>query len=155
VGRMKAGPEYIDNMSRPFSPNADTYKSFYIYNLKVLPEYQKHGAGTALINIAKKESVRELCSGNLHLISHNTRTPINMPHLFYRKNGFSCNKYHKSSQDYFDKCIEKGEPITKSCFTKIPMYIEKCVKNQDKNIEMWYNLKFKNPKLFDFLCNSF
>jgi GNAT superfamily N-acetyltransferase len=149
VGMMKAGPEYIDNTCRPFSPNAESYKSFYIYRLQISPEARKQGAGRALINIAKKESVRQFCSGNVHLISQNPINPAETPHLFYRKQGFLCSQYHKSSQDYFDKCIKEGKPVDiKVCGTKIPMYIEKCVVNQGANLDMWHNIARHFPKLF-------
>ena len=148
VGLMLARPTTIRDPLRRFSPNADEYCSFFID--RIYTYIKNHGVGSAFINIAKKESIRNFCSGNVHLISKNTRSPLDMPHLFYRKHGFKCNKYYKSSEKYFDECLKEGKPIETTKYgIEIPMYIEKCVKNQLENINKWYMYKVRFPRLFD------
>jgi hypothetical protein len=147
IGEMKAKPETIRDMYRRFSPNADVYDSFYIERLRA---FKRHvGVGKAFINIAKKESFRYLCCGNIHLIAKNFLDIKDTPFVFYRKMGFSFNKYNQQTQKYIDDCIRtKTTPSLKDCGSQTPMYIEKCVINQKEEIEKAYNLKIKSPKLF-------
>lgn len=148
VGTMIGRPEVIRDTYRRFSPNADVYSSFFIHRLY---SYVKNiGVGKAFINIAKRESVRTLCSGNVHVISKNVLNPKEVPHLFYRKMGFSCNKYNESSNQYFDKCIKENKPVDiKKCGVEIPMFIEKCVVNQLEDTEKMFWFKIRFPRLFD------
>lgn len=152
AGFMSAYPETIEDNYRQFSPNANRYVSFFIQRLKILPEYRRQGAGTALINIAKRESIRNLCCGNVHLISHNVENPGEIPHLFYRKQGFKCNKYNKKTEEQLDKWIKEGKrPEDFKCSYSMPMYIEKCVQNQDEMINFFYKLKVRFPNIFNLL----
>jgi len=150
AGFMSAYPETINNDHYHFSPNATRYVSFFIHRLRILPEYRRQGAGTALINIAKKESYRNLCCGNVHLISHNTENPRETPHLFYRKQGFNCSKHQQQTQEFLDRWIKEGKrPEGFKCSYSIPMHIEKCVENQDEMINYFYNLKVELPEIFN------
>ena len=148
VGLMIARPEVVRDKYRRFSPNADVYSSFFINRLN---SYVKNiGVGKAFINIAKKESVRTLCSGNVHLISKNTQNPKEAPHLFYKKLGFKCNKYNDKCNKYFDECIKENKPVDiKICGSEIPMYIEKCVVNQLEYTERMFWFKVRHPNWFD------
>jgi len=149
AGQMKAYPEVVRDSYYTFSPNATEYRSFFIDRLFVEKEYRRMGIGTMLINIAKKESIRSLCSGNIHLISKNLASVCDVPHKFYRKLGFQCNKYSKTIQDYLDRCIkEDKQPDIKKTGISLPMFIEKCVIGQDKDIEKTYQLMIKFPGLF-------
>jgi hypothetical protein len=147
IGEMKARPETIRDTYRRFSPNADVYVSFYIEKLRA---FKKNiGVGKAFINIAKKESFRHLCCGNVHLIAKNFLDVSDTPFVFYRKMGFSFNKYNQQTQKYIDDCIKtKTIPLSENCGYELPMYIEKCVVNQQEEIEKAYNFKIKHPKLF-------
>lgn len=142
LGRMEATPMIVNNKYREYSPNADSYKSLYINRLIVNKRNQ--GIGRAFINIAKKESVRKLCSGNLHVISSNLFDKNNPPHIFYRKMGFCFNKYSQRTQKYIDDCIKYNEPYMPGiCPNDIPMYIEKCVKNQTECLKKLYEFRIK------------
>ena len=69
VGEMIARPVTIRDYFYHYSPNAHTYTSFFIDRLQVF--VKNVGIGSIFINIAKKESIRRFCSGNVHLISKN------------------------------------------------------------------------------------
>lgn len=148
VGKMIAYPEIVRDKYRMFSPNADVYSSFFIHRLYSF--VKNIGVGKAFINIAKRESIRTLCSGNVHLISRNPLNPKEVPHLFYRKLGFHCNKYYQVSEKYFDECIKENKPVDiGNCGIEIPMYIEKCVVNQLEQTEKMFWFKIRFPRLFD------
>lgn len=150
VGKMKAYPETIFDTTRQFSPNADSYRSFYIDRL--FSFFKDNGVGRAFINIAKKESLKEFCSGNVHVISTNRFDKDNPSHIFYRKSGFSFNKYSCCYKKYIDECIKNHTQIEKGkCPPDIPMYIENSVINQDKNLELLYKIKVKFPEIFQWL----
>jgi hypothetical protein len=150
LGEMKARPETIRDTYRRFSPNADIYDSFYIEKLQA---YKRNsGIGKTFINIAKKESLRYLCCGNIHLIAKNFLNPKDTPFMFYRKMGFSFNKYNQQTQKYIDNCIKtKSIPLLNKTGSQIPMYVEKCVINQKEAIEKMYNMKIKFPQFFNTL----
>jgi hypothetical protein len=148
IGEMKARPETIRDKYRRFSPNADEYDSFYIERLRA---YKRNiGVGRTFINIAKKESIRHLCCGNIHLIAKNYLNPKDTPFVFYRKMGFSFGKHHQQTQKYIDECIKQNQkPEIKNCGMEIPMYIEKYVINQKEMIDKFYNIKIKFPEIFN------
>ena len=147
VGEMTAYPETIHDLNRQFSPNADSYRSFYIKRLNVFD--RNKGAGRAFINIARKESLRNFCFGNLHVISSARFDKNNPPHIFYRKMGFKFNQYSKVTEKYIDECIKNHVQIeNEKCFMDIPMYIEKDVDLSGKLLSTFYKLKIKFPYLF-------
>ena len=147
VGEMTAFPETIYDSNRQFSPNADSYRSFYIKNLIAIE--RNKGVGKAFINIAKKESIRNFCFGNLHVISSARFDKNNPPHIFYRKMGFKFNQYSKVTEKYIDECIKNHVQIeNEKCFMDIPMYIEKDVDLSGKLLSTFYKLKIKFPYLF-------
>ncbi len=148
VGEMKARPEVVSDKFFRFSPNAESYRSFYIERLRAFVKNQ--GVGKTFIKIAQKESSRNFCSGNVHLVSYNTTNPKEVPHMFYRKLGFEFNKYCKNTQQYIDECIKMNiRPFAnRQCRSECPMYLEKCVNGQEEEIKNTYNLKIKFPWLF-------
>lgn len=147
VGEMTAYPETIHDLNRQFSPNADSYRSFYIKRLNVFDRHK--GAGRAFINIARKESLRNFCLGNIHLISSARMDMENPPHIFYRKMGFLCSKYFKLIEKYLDECIQNHTRIEKGkCPLDIPMYIEKDVDLSGKKQAAFYEMKIKFHYLF-------
>lgn len=147
VGKMIAYPQYVNTSFREFSPNADKYRSFYI--AKLISYIRNKGIGTSFINIAKKESLRNFCSGNVHVISSDLYDKKNPPHIFYRKQGFNFNKYSGHTQKYIDECIKYKEPYYPGiCKNEIPMYIEKCTVNQEKDLEKYFQFKVKFKDIF-------
>lgn len=148
VGEMIAYPETIYDINRQFSPHADSYKSFFIKSLMAFN--RNKNVGTTFINIAKKESLRNFCLGNLHLISSSRFDKINPPHIFYRKMGFKFNKYSKLTEKYIDDCIKNHKQVEQGhCPMDIPMYI---IKNIDENTESKHFYLFRQfPYLSDIL----
>jgi len=150
VGKMIAFPQDVNTHFREFSPNADKYRSFYI--AKLCAYVRNKGVGTAFINIAKKESLRNFCSGNVHVRSSDIYDKNNPPHIFYRKKGFNFNKYSTSLQKYIDECIKYNEPYSRGTYSnEISMYIEKCACNQNKDLEKFYHFKVKFSQIFNWL----
>lgn len=142
LGRMETTPMVVNNRYREYSPNADEYRSLFINRLIV--NRRNQGIGSAFINIAKKESVRKFCLGNLHVISSNLFDKKNPPHIFYRKMGFCFNKHSARTEKYIDECIQYNEPYFPGiCPNDIPMYIEKCVKNQKQCLDKLYEFRKK------------
>ena len=147
VGEMKAYPEDVYDKFRQFSPNKDSYRSFYIQRLFA---YEKNkGIGKSFINIAKKESFRNFCFGNLHVISSARFAMDNPPHIFYRKMGFSFGRNYSCSEKYIDECIKNNKQVEKGkCPLDIPMYIENNIDINEKTWDRYCNLKSKFSYLF-------
>lgn len=150
VGEMKAYQETIYDIYRQFSPNADIYRSFFIDRLTAFVRNQ--GVGHAFINIAKRESLRRFCLGNVHVISSSFLDKVNPPHIFYRKEGFNCSKYQQSTQNYLDECIKNHKQVERGkCSMDIPMYIEKNTDTNGDGIKRTFDFKIKFRDLFEWL----
>lgn len=150
VGMMKAKPETICETHKLFFPENGVFHSFFIERLFAFK--RNCGVGTALINIAKRESVRNFCSGNVHVISSGLYDPVNPPHIFYRKQGFNFNQYSKLTQEHVDECIKNGTQIDVGRFGgRVIMHIAKCLKNQEQDINRLYEFKIKFPDLFNYI----
>lgn len=148
VGMMKARPTTVCNKKRIYFPIEGTFQSFLVEKLFA---YKRNcGVGTALINIAKKESVRNFCTGNVHLISSSMYDRANPPHIFYRKQGFDFNEYCKVTAAHIDECIKNGTHVNpKKCRSDVIMHIAKCLENQDKEINRTYEFMVKFPNIFN------
>lgn len=148
VGQMSAFPEIIQDKYRRFSPNADEYPSFFIHRL--FSYRRNEGIGKIFINIAKKESEKHMCLGNIHTIASSLFDRENPPFIFFRKMGFKFNKYCTKTAEYIDECIRKDKQADPNkCFARdIPMFIDKCTTNCDEEVEKYYQLKLKFPYLF-------
>lgn len=150
VGKMQASPTIIRDSNRQYSPNADVYPSFFIDRL--FSYNRNQGVGKAFINIAKKESLRSLCLGNLHVVASSYFDKTNPPYIFYRKLGFNCNKYNQETQKYLDNCIKKHIQVSPKKVAKdLPMYIEKDVDLTGEAVNKAYQTKIKFPELFEFI----
>lgn len=150
VGRMEAYPTTIRDINRQYSPNADEYPSFFIDRLFSYKRNQ--GVGKAFISIAKKESIRNLCLGNIHLIASSYYDKTNPPYLFYRKLGFNCNKYSQETQKYLDNCIKRHRQVSPKKVAKdLPMYIEKDVDPTREAVNKAYQIKIKFPEILEFM----
>lgn len=150
VGKMLAFPTTIRDINRQYSPNADEYPSFFIDRL--FAYQRKKGVGKAFINIAQKESIRNLCLGNLHVIASSYFDKTNPPYIFYRKLGFNCNKYTQETQKYLDNCIKRHRQVAPQKVVKdLPMYIEKDVDLTGESVNKAYQIKIKFPEIFEFM----
>ncbi len=119
MGSMQAYPEFILDR-RTYYPNEIGYNSLYIANITSF--VKGCGVGTALINLAKKESIRRNCEGRIHLVARNiTGEPDNIPIIFYRKLHF--NSQYSCLMKNIDAFL-KGEKALSTQSTKsIPMYM--------------------------------
>jgi len=118
AGRMVAMPEFLSDTKTYYPDKKDCY-SLYIKRLFVEKNYRSKGAGTALLNIAAKDSYRRHCSGNVHLIAQALEQG-NHPHKFYRKYGFdSQSKYHI---DLIDNAIKNNTELPPARWC-IPMFL--------------------------------
>lgn len=144
VGMMKAYPEVLQDDYRRFSPNSSRYKSFFIDRLFA---YKRNvGVGKAFINIAKKESFRFLCLGNIHTIASSVFDKVNPPYVFFRKMGFDFGRFCSVQKKQVDEAIKLGiKPNVKG---DIPMFIEKNVDNNGALENSFYKFKCKFPELF-------
>jgi len=110
AGRMTAYPIY--------NKKQDSY--LFIETLNVYQ--QRRGFGTKFIEFAKKLSLQKDCGGRIKLIASATELdPQNPPHIFYRKNGFSC--YNKKVLKKIDSHILKNKQLPyKKTFCDIMYY---------------------------------
>lgn len=147
VGKMKAKPETIYDKHRHFSPGADVYRSFFIDRLFA---YKKNsGVGRAFINIAKKESLRNFCLGNVHTIASSRFDQTNPPYVFFRKMGFEFGRFNSLMAKHVDECIKTNSKVNSKVYGgDIPMYIAKNVDIDGKELAKQFNLKRKFPELF-------
>lgn len=146
VGKMKARPEIISDKSRRFSPNAEVYHSFFIDRLFAYT--RGSGVGKAFIKIAKKESFRNLCLGNIHTIASSLFDKQNPPYIFFRKQGFNFNKYSTVTAKKIDDCIKHKTQI--NICGDFPMYIEADVDISGQSMKRAYELKLKFSDIFRF-----
>lgn len=150
VGKMKAKPEIIRDKYRHFSPDADVYRSFFIDRLFA---YKKHiGVGKSFINIAKKESERHLCLGNIHTIASSLFDHKNPPYIFFRKMGFNFSRFNSSSAKYIDECIKTNSQVdTNIRIGDVPMYIVKNIDADGKFLEKYFKFKNNFSEVFNYL----
>ena len=82
--------------------------SLYIETLNI---YQKRqGFGSIFLNFAKHISKHLGCEGRVKLIAATTEyDPLNPPHIFYRKNGFTTD--NKKLLKKMDKYIKKNKQL--------------------------------------------
>ncbi len=147
VGEMRAYPEVIYDQYRRFSPDIDSYHSFFIDRL--FAHKKRIGVGTAFINIAKKESQRHFCLGNVHTIASSVYDKNNPPYIFFRKQGFNFSKYNKITQQIVDDCIKNNLPINKTtqlCHGDIPMYIVQNLDPTGELIEKYFRMRIRFPE---------
>ena len=97
-------------------------------NLRLRPDYKgtslaidyltvfepEKGFGRALINFAKNYSKKIGCNGYVFLMADGSYTPSRVPHVFYRKCGFTT--LDKKLDKGLDKCIKKNKPANWNIF---------------------------------------
>ena len=114
----------------------------YLYTTK-----RGGGYGKALLNFAKKLSEQTGCSGQIILKSVGRFLPMSVPHLFYRKNGFTT--LDKKTDKKMDKFIKKNQRASQRDFSDMFMYfpekkqkslIEKFAEKQKKYLLFFNNI---------------
>lgn len=98
----------IRDFGDKFKDNAGS-KSLYVNDLFVPESCRGQGVGRALINNAKRASMKNGADGNLHLVAYNVDHPGKPPHKFYRKLGFTTGV--KEYDAIIDEAIKNNEPI--------------------------------------------
>ena len=81
---------------------------------------RRNGYGQKIIDFAKNLAKKEDCNGHIQLYADGSFTQDDIPHLFYRKNGFST--LDKKLDKKMDKFIKSGKVATHKDFSNMPMY---------------------------------
>lgn len=119
LGSMQAYPEFIFDR-RTYYPNEIGYNSLYIAS--IISFIKGCGVGTALINLAKKESIRRNCEGKIHLVARNiTGEPDNIPIIFYRKLHF--NSQYIYLMKNIDTFLKREKELSTQAMKSTPMYM--------------------------------
>lgn len=118
VGRMAANKEFI-NHNDIYNPDKIDYYSLYIQRLYVPKEHRGKGIASAFLNIAKADSYRRGCNGNVHLIAESFEQGAKPPQKIYRRAGFDSQK--KGHIEIIDKAIAEGTPLPPGKWST-PMY---------------------------------
>lgn len=150
VGLMEVLPTVVNNKQHSYSPNATSYPSLLIQKLSVGPKRQ--GLGSIFIKIAKKDSFKNFCNGNVHVVASDMFDMIHPPQVFYRKKGFQFNNRSKSTEFKVDEFIQGKIPenylygLGDTC-----MYIENNVDKDGKMVAALKKFKEKFPEIFEWL----
>ena len=101
----------------PIRPNSD--KS--VLAIDFLEVFQKDkGTGTKIIKFAQEHSINIGCNGYITLKADSTFTPQRIPHIFYRKLGFST--FDENLDKKMDKYISKNKNATSKDFPCLLMH---------------------------------
>ena len=101
--------------------NRENYYSgpaLFLNYIASLPTGQGHGQ--TMLDFAKKYSQNNNCNGHIILKSDTSFTPHRIPHLFYRKNGFTT--LDKKLDKKMDLFIKTGKSATYKDFPSLIMY---------------------------------
>lgn len=150
VGFMQALPTVVNNKQHSYSPNATSYPSLLIQKLNVVPKRQ--GFGSIFMKIAKKDSFKNFCDGNIHVVASDMFDALHPPQVFYRKQGFKFNNRSRSTEFKVDEFIEGKIPekylygLGDTC-----MYIENNVDKDRKMVSALKKFKENFPEIFEWL----
>lgn len=150
VGLMEAMPEILNNKQHPYSPNATSYPSLLIQKLSVGPKRQ--GFGSTFIKIAKKDSLKNFCNGNIHLVASDMFDGCHPPQVFYRKLGFQFNNRSGVTERKVDEFIA-GKISERDLYGlgDTCMYLENNVDKDGKMVDAMKRFKKKFPEIFEWL----
>ena len=96
-----------------------------------------------MLDFAKKIAEKSGCNGSVVLKADESFSPQKIPHLFYRKNGFTT--LDKKIDQKMDTFIKKGKTATYKDFPSLVMYY---FKNSNIEHKLTFFEKFK--KFFRF-----
>lgn len=121
LGKMRA---YInpETSAKVYRPQRNDYASFCIDYLYVKPKFRGERAGTALLDMAKHDSYKFGCNGNVHVIAGYLKNESTVPQVFYRKNGFITQ--NKKDMKIIDKAISKKYQFPMRFYLGTPMYFK-------------------------------
>lgn len=101
----------------PLRPNYD--ESVLAIDFLEVTDKNK-GYGTKILKFAENFSKQTGCNGFMSLKSDTSYTPQKIPHIFYRKFGFST--FDKAADKKLDKFIKQGTDATSKDFPSILMH---------------------------------
>lgn len=96
------------------------------------------GVGTKILKFAKNCSEKMGCNGYMVLKSDSSYTPEKIPHLFYRKFGFST--FDKKTDKKLDKFINSKQNATSKDFPCLIMHYPPQVEKTNKGLEFLYDI---------------
>ncbi len=100
-------------------------------------QQQRVGIGTKFIEFAKNLSKKLGCEGRILLEADKTvYDPHNPPHIFYRKNGFTCDD--KKMLKKIDKCIKRNKQLN---YLKTPSLVMYYPEKAKLDVGMWCKIK--------------
>ncbi len=148
LGKMETEPQIVNNQLLLYSPHSKKYASLYIKKLNVHKRFK--GVGTSLINVAKVESFKKFCNGNIHLIASDIYDEKRPPQVFYKKVGFKFGKYEKEVEKIVNEYIKDNKPISRTLGDSF-MYIEKNVDNSGKLAKCLQEARKMFPDIFHWI----
>ena len=98
----------------------DYYEGNCLFIGFIITSPTRNGFGEKLLNFAKQLSKKDKCNGHIQLWADGSFMPQNVPHLFYRKNGFST--LDEKIDKKMDKFIKSGKDATHKDFPNMPMF---------------------------------
>lgn len=100
-----------------------------ILMISMIESYKKNqGIGKGMINFAKNFSKQNGCNGEIVLFADCTCTPKRVPHLFYRKQGFTT--LSKIKDFKMDMFIKKNKDATWDDFSSMRMFYSPSIKKE-------------------------
>lgn len=148
LGKLEIRPEAVENKLHFYSPNSEKYNSLRIR--KLISHKKRQGVGTSLINVAKIESFKKFCNGNIHVIASDVYDEKHPPQVFYKKVGFKFGKYEKETEKIVDDYIKGNKPISRTLGDSF-MYIEKNVDNSGKYVKCLQEARKMFPDIFHWI----
>lgn len=148
LGKMETEPQIVNNQLLLYSPHSKKYASLYIKKLNVHKRFK--GVGTSLINVAKVESFKKFCNGNIHLIASDVYDEKRPPQVFYRKVGFEFGKHEIDTKKIVDDCIKNNKPVDKLLGDSF-MYIERDVDESGESVKSLKQAKEMFSDIFNWL----
>lgn len=127
----------------------DYYEGNHLFIGFIIASPMGNGFGEKLLNFAKQLSKKNECNGHIQLWADGSFTPNSVPHLFYRKNGFST--LDKKQDELMDKFIRWGKPATYKDFPNMKMYYpapEKYPEVENKTPSTWTRIKNFVKRIF-------
>ena len=126
----------MDYFHRP-----DGYEGPYLAIDLIKTQTKNQGLGKEMIEFAKNYSKTIGCKGNIILKAVADFTPERLPHLFYRKQGFST--YNKKNDKQMDKLLKANIPATMHDFPVMIMFYPQ--EERTSWFEKLWNKFIKNP----------
>ena len=132
---------FTTSAKRLMTASMTCYKTKYdvppaLVILKLISKSPNNGLGSAMLKYAEVLSKRIGCEGRLKLRASSMFTPNRIPHIFYRKYGFTTDNPEIDKK--LDKFIKKGADATYKDIPDMLMYYNY---SQKRNKSLWQRIK--------------